>query len=296
MTEDDHVERITTLPKLPNRPVNGHKGLFGRVLVVGGQENMMGAPVLAGTAALRMGAGLVQVAVPRSILAACLSITPELIGLGLTKGAKDLLDAADAADALVIGPGLGQSPDAGDRLMRLVRISKPALIDADALNLLAREKRWPLKSFKAFAVLTPHPGEMQRLAKLIDRTDAPDDDEGRIGLATAAANAFGQIIVLKGHRTVVTDGSRVYVNDTGDSSLSKAGTGDVLSGLIGTLLAQGMDRFEAACAGVWIHGKAGEIAGLKLGRRSVLATDVIGALPDAVGAYGTSVNAAGLRG
>ena len=279
------MERITTLPKLPDRPTEGHKGMFGRVLVVGGQENMVGAPVLAGTAALRMGAGLVQIAVPKSILAACLSITPELIGLGLAKGAKDLLDAAGAADALVIGPGLGQSPDARDRLLRLIRISKPALIDADGLNLLAREKRWPTKSFKAFAVLTPHPGEMQRLAKLIDRTDVPADDEGRIGLATAAANAFGQIIVLKGHRTVVTDGSRVYVNDTGDSSLSKAGTGDVLSGVIGTLLAQGMDRFEAACAGVWIHGKAGEVAGSGLGRRSVLATDVIGALPEAIGRY-----------
>ena len=285
------MERITTLPKLPDRPTEGHKGMFGRVLVVGGQENMVGAPVLAGTAALRMGAGLVQIAVPKSILAACLSITPELIGLGLAKGAKDLLDAAGAADALVIGPGLGQSPDARDRLLRLIRISKPALIDADGLNLLAREKRWPTKSFKAFAVLTPHPGEMKRLARLIDRTDVPADDEGRIDLATAAANAFGQIIVLKGHRTVVTDGSRVYVNDTGDSSLSKAGTGDVLSGVIGTLLAQKMDRFEAACAGVWIHGRAGELAGSKLGRRCALAMDVLGALPDAIAVYDSSSNA-----
>jgi NAD(P)H-hydrate epimerase len=279
------MERITTLPKLPERPVEGHKGLFGRVLVVGGQESMVGAPALAGTAALRMGAGLVQLAVPKAILAACLSITPELIGLALTKGAKELLAAADDADALVIGPGLGQSPEARDRLMRLVQLSKPALIDADALNLLAREKRWPVKTFKAFAVLTPHPGEMKRLAKLIGRTDVPADDDGRIDLATAAANAFGQVVVLKGHRTVVTDGSRVYLNDTGDSSLSKAGTGDVLSGIIGTLLAQKMDRFEAACAGVWIHGRAGEIAGSKVGRRSVLATEVIAALSDAIREY-----------
>ena len=279
------MERITTLPKLPDRPAEGHKGMFGRVLVVGGQENMVGAPVLAGTAALRMGAGLVQVAVPKAILAACLSITPELIGLALAKGAKELLAAAEDADALVIGPGLGQSPEARDRLMRLVRLAKPALIDADGLNLLARERRWPAKTFKAFAVLTPHPGEMKRLAKLIGKADVPADDDGRINLASAAANAFGQIIVLKGHRTVVTDGSRVYLNDTGDSALSKAGTGDVLSGIIGTLLAQKMDRFEAACAGVWIHGRAGEIVGSKLGRRSVLATDVIVALSDAVREY-----------
>jgi NAD(P)H-hydrate epimerase len=279
------VERITTLPKLPERPIEGHKGMFGRVLILGGQENMIGAPALAGTAALRTGAGLVQISVPRSVLTACLSITPELIGLGLGKGAKELLAAAADADALVIGPGMGGSIDARDRLMRLIRLPKPTVVDADGLNLLAREKRWPAKAFKAHAVLTPHPGEMKRLARLIGRTDVPSDDAGRIDVALAAANAFGQVVVLKGHRTVVTDGSRVYVNDTGDSSLSKAGTGDVLSGILGTLLAQQMDRFEAACAAVWIHGKAGEIVGSRLGRRSVLAMDVINALPETLRAF-----------
>jgi NAD(P)H-hydrate epimerase len=279
------VERITTLPKLPERPIEGHKGMFGRVLILGGQENMIGAPALAGTAALRTGAGLVQISVPRSVLTACLSITPELIGLGLGKGAKELLAAAADADALVIGPGMGGSIDARDRLMRLIRLPKPTVVDADGLNLLAREKRWPAKAFKAHAVLTPHPGEMKRLARLIGRTDVPSDDAGRIDVALAAANAFGQVVLLKGHRTVVTDGSRVYVNDTGDSSLSKAGTGDILSGILGTLLAQQMDRFEAACAAVWIHGKAGEIVGSRLGRRSVLAMDVINALPETLRAF-----------
>jgi NAD(P)H-hydrate epimerase len=159
------------------------------------------------------------------------------------------------------------------------------VIDADGLNLLARAKRWPTKSFKSHAVLTPHPGEMKRLARLIGRNEVPSDETARIDLALATANAFGQVVVLKGHRTVVTDGSRVYVNDTGDSSLSKAGTGDVLSGILGTLLAQQMDRFDAACAAVWIHGKAGELCGSRLGRRSVLAMDVINALPEAVRAF-----------
>ena len=236
------MERITTLPKLPERPIEGHKGMFGRVLILGGQENMIGAPALAGTAALRTGAGLVQISVPRSVLTVCLSITPELIGLGLGKGAKELLDAAADADALVIGPGMGASINARDRLMRLIRLPKPTVIDADGLNLLAREKRWPTKTFKAHAVLTPHPGEMKRLTHHIGRTDVPTDEAGRIDVALAAANSFGQVVVLKGHHTVVTDGSRVYVNDTGDSSLSKAGTGDVLSGILGTLLAQQMDR------------------------------------------------------
>jgi hydroxyethylthiazole kinase-like uncharacterized protein yjeF len=279
--------RVHTLPPLPPRPLDGHKGLFGRVLIVGGNDGMIGAPVLAGTSALRAGAGLVQIAVPRAILHAALSITPELIGLGLGKAAgKDqLLAAAEQADAVVIGPGLGQTPEAAGRLTRLVRLNgKPMVIDADALNLLSKEKRWPTY-FKARAVLTPHPGEMKRLGKLLGRTEVATDDDGRIELATLAAQKFGQVIVLKGHRTVVADGERVFVNRTGDSTLSKAGTGDVLSGLIGTLLGQQMNGFDAACAGVNIHGRAGEIAGKTVGRRSALAREVIDALPEGIAAY-----------
>src|SRR4051794_39898948 len=280
------MNRIVILPKLPERPPEGHKGMFGRVLVVGGSDAMIGAPVLAGTAALRMGAGLVQVATPRSILAAAISITPELIGLPLVAGnLAQLVAAADAADAVVVGPGLGQSRDAKARVTRLIKLKgKSMLLDADALNLLAAEKQWPA-SFKARAVLTPHPGEMKRLAKLFKRSEVPTDDDGRIQIATLAAKTFGQVMVLKGHRTVVTDAERVYLNRTGDSTLSKAGSGDVLSGIIGTLLAQQMDHFDAACAGVWMHGRAGEIAGKRLGRRCALARDVIDALPEAIAAY-----------
>src|SRR5437870_6144692 len=136
------MDRSTTVAALPPRPPEGHKGLFGRVLVVGGNDGMIGAPVLTGTAAMRSGAGLVQIAVPRAILHAALSITPELIGLGLGKaaGKDELLDAAEKADAVVIGPGLGQSPEAATRLTRLVRLTdKPMVIDADGLNLLAKE-------------------------------------------------------------------------------------------------------------------------------------------------------------
>src|SRR2546421_8029731 len=198
------LERVKKVPPLPPRPKDGHKGLFGRVLVVGGNDGMIGAPVLAGTAALRTGSGLVQIAVPRSILSTCLSITPELIGLGLGKAAgKDqLLDAAEKADAVVIGPGLGQTPEGLARLTRLIRLAdKPMIIDADGLNLLAKEKRWPTY-FKARAGLTPHPGEMKRLGKLIGRSEVPSDDDGRIETATLAAQKFSQTVVLKGHRTV----------------------------------------------------------------------------------------------
>jgi NAD(P)H-hydrate epimerase len=271
---------------MPPRPIEGHKGLFGRVLVVGGNDGMIGAPVLAGTAALRSGAGLVQIAVPRSILHACLSITPELIGLGLGKasGKDELLKAGELADAVVIGPGLGRTPEAEGRLVRLVRLDKPMVVDADALNILSGMKKWP-SFFKASAVLTPHPGEMKRLGKLIGRSEVPPDEEGRIEIAAAAAEAFGQVVLLKGNQTVVTDGRRVYVNQSGDSTLSKAGTGDVLSGVLGTLLAQGIDRFDAACLAAHLHGRAGEIAGATMGRRCALARDVVDALPAAMGEH-----------
>lgn len=280
------MDRIDQPPKLPDRPADGHKGMFGRVLIVGGNDQMLGAPVLAGTSALKMGAGLVQIAVPQSILPAALSVTPELIGLGL-KGSKTKSDdrkldeAAEKADAIVIGPGLGTSPDAGRRLSRIVRLKKPMVVDADALNLLAAGKKWP-KYFKAHAVLTPHPGEMARLGKLLGRSTVPADDDGRIELAVLAAKAFGQIIVLKGNRTIVTDGTRVYLNKTGDSSLSKAGTGDVLSGMIGTLLSQKLNPLDAAMLAVWLHGAAGEISGRRVGMRSVFARDVIESIPAAI--------------
>ena len=281
------MQKITTPPPLPERPAEGHKGLFGRVLVVGGNDGMIGAPVLAATSALRMGAGLVQLAVPRAILSACLSITPELIGIGLGKAAgKDqLLEAGEKADAVVIGPGLGRTPEAMGRVQRLIRLEKPMVIDADGLNLLSDLKRWPTY-FKAKAVLTPHPGEMARLAKLLDRTGpVPTDEAGRTELAAVAAEVFGQVVLLKGDRTIVTDGRRVYVNTTGDSSLSKAGAGDVLCGVIATLLAQQVDPFEAATIGAYLHGRAGELAGEKLGRRCVLARDVIDTLAEAIAEY-----------
>src|SRR5688500_5583919 len=280
------MHRIESPPPLPPRPLEGHKGLFGRVLIVGGNEGMIGAPAFAAAAALRTGAGLVQIAVPRAILAAALAITPESIGLGLGKAAgKDkLLEAGEKADAIVIGPGLGRTPEAMGRLTRLVRLEKPMVVDADGLNLLADQKKWP-SYFKARAVLTPHPGEMARLGKLIGRTDVPTDEDGRIDIAREAAEAFGQVVVLKGNQTVVTDARRVYVNHTGNSALSKGGTGDVLCGILGTLLGQELDPFDAATLAVYLHGRAGQLAGEKLGLRSVLARDVIDAIPAAIAEY-----------
>jgi hydroxyethylthiazole kinase-like uncharacterized protein yjeF len=181
----------------------------------------------------------------------------------------------------VIGPGLGQSAAAKRRVMQIVRYKKPMVVDADALNLISHLRLWPI-FFQASAVLTPHPGEMARLVRLFGKTNVPGDDEGRIEIAVQAAKIFNQVIVLKGFRTIVTDGIHTYMNESGDCSLAKAGTGDVLSGMIGTLLGQKMERFHAACLAVYLHGRAGELAGMKIGKRSVLAHEVVDAISQAV--------------
>lgn len=283
------LQHVSAPPPLPARPDDGHKGLFGKVLVVGGSDAMLGAPVLAGTAALRTGSGLVQIAIPQAMAPFALSITPELtsLPLGDSPNRSLLVAAAEKADVLVIGPGMGTGRLARQRLWKLLTVARPTVLDADALNLIAASGEWPA-TMSLRAVLTPHPGEMARLLPLMAApgdpngapTAVPTDDAGRQQLAIAAARAFKQIVLLKGHQTVVTDGRRIFVNHTGDSSLSKGGAGDVLAGMIGSLIGQGMEPFDAACLGAHLHGRAGELAGRKLGPRSVLARDVIDALSE----------------
>jgi NAD(P)H-hydrate epimerase len=244
---------------------------------------MIGAPAFAGLAALRGGCGLVYLATAQGILPEVLGIAPELVGIPLRSLKQDrrFHQTAEAADALVIGPGMGMADETGERLSWLVTLGKPAVIDADALTLLS-QGRIARDSIKLRGVFTPHPGEMARLANWLKLGEVPSDEEGRIAIASAAASALGQVVVLKGHRTVISDGRRHRVNQTGDSSLAKAGTGDVLSGLIGSLLAQGMEPFDAASLGVHLHGRAGELAGARMGTRSVLARDVIDSLSTAI--------------
>jgi NAD(P)H-hydrate epimerase len=272
--------RIFKLPPLPARPEDGHKGTFGRVLVIGGNSEMIGAPVFAGASAFRSGAGLVQIATPKAILLHALSVEPELIGLSLPAPKKKWDEATRKADAIVIGPGLGQLDESKKLIDAVLKLDKPVVIDADALNILSTRKSWP-KAVLARCVLTPHPGEMQRLGRLFGKTDQSQLPDDRIDTATRAARAFGQIVVLKGSRTIVTDGDRFYINTTGDSSLSKAGTGDVLTGICATLLAQSLDPFDAACIAVWVHGKAGEIAGQKHTPRSTTARDIVDSISKA---------------
>lgn len=282
--------RTQPLPALPARPASGHKGLFGRVLVVGGDASMFGAAVLAATAALRAGSGLVQVAVPRAVLAHAIAITPELIGLPLDEeestDAPALERAIASADAIVVGPGMGRSPASARRLRRLLESGRPGVLDADALNLLAEAKVSWVKHLRGSFVLTPHPGEMARLLAMLDQPPrVPDDHAGRRAAAERVARTLGQVVLLKGHRTVIADGTRWVVSRTGDSTLSKAGAGDVLSGVIGSLIGQKMGLFESAVAGAWIHGTAGELAGDTFGRRGALARDVALLIPEAVRRY-----------
>ena len=273
------LQQITALPRLPARPDQGHKGTFGKVLVIGGSEGMIGAPGFAGLAALRMGCGLAYVASPGEVLGFILAAAPELVGIAVgSKPGPRLAAAVASCDATIVGPGMGQSSTAADLLKLAIKTAAPVLLDADALNLIASGKAM-LRRKPNTMVLTPHPGEMVRLARQFDVFDVPHDQPGRIKVAVAAARHFQQIVVLKGHRTIISDGQRYAVNMTGDSTLAKGGSGDILCGMIGTLLAQGMPPFEAAMLGVHLHGKAGEYAGRQVGKRSALAREVIDAIP-----------------
>ncbi|HVY67124.1 MAG TPA: NAD(P)H-hydrate dehydratase [Gammaproteobacteria bacterium] len=251
---------------LPRRPRSAHKGSSGRLLLVGGGPGMAGAIRLAAEAALRVGAGLVYVATHPDNVAAVLAGRPEIICRGVTavSGLDDWLDTVDAA---VLGPGLGQTPWARVLHERLLAASLPLVVDADALNLLAaapgRRDRW---------VLTPHPGEAARL--LGSSTGAIQHD--RIGAVRELASRYGAVAVLKGANTLVAtpdarDPPRVC--DRGNPGMASAGMGDVLSGVIGSLLVQTGDLTASARAGVLLHALAGDAAA-RDGERGTLASDL----------------------
>lgn len=273
--------RLRAIPSLPARPADGHKGTFGHLLILAGSSGMIGAPILCGLSALRCGCGLAYLAAPEEVLPWVLMHVPELVGVPLGKAPQNsrFEELATKAAALAAGPGMGTGAASLARLKKLLRLGKPCVLDADAITLLAKEE---IMVAGAQLVLTPHPGEMARLARWLKLGDVPQDEEGRIQIAVAAARRLRQVILLKGHHTIITDGQQYRVNESGDTSLSKAGTGDVLTGVIGSLLAQGMAPFDAASLGAHLHGLAGETAGHKLGVRSVLARDVAECLHTAI--------------
>lgn len=274
------MQIINTLPPAPPRPADSHKGTFGRVLIIGGSRGMSGAPSLAGLGALRGGAGLVYVAVPHEILPIVASIEPSYLTIplamreepgGLSVDALTALaQACDGKDAIAIGPGLGLTRDTTSIVTSLYReIAQPMVVDADALNALAAQPN-ALKQAAGPRVFTPHPGEFARLLGL----DIAKVQGKREKLAAEFAKAHGVIVLLKGPRSIITDGERLVINQTGNSGMATGGTGDVLTGLITALLGQGMSPFEAAQLGAHLHGLAGDLAAADLSQPGLIASDL----------------------
>ncbi|HEY8504230.1 MAG TPA: NAD(P)H-hydrate dehydratase [Gemmataceae bacterium] len=279
------LEIVTALPKLPPRPRDGHKGTFGRVLVVAGSRGMSGAAILTGSGALRGGAGLVQVVCPREVQPVVAAGNPCYLTAGLAcdsdghfAGAAEdqLIALAERADVLAVGPGLGVTEGTIWLVRNLLeRGGRPTVLDADGLNVLAPLEPGELRGRADPLILTPHPGELARLLG----TSAAELLADREARAVAFAADQGVVLVLKGHQTLVTDGRRLYRNETGNPGMGTGGTGDVLTGLIAALLGQGLDPFAAAQLGVFLHGRAGDLAAAELGEVSLTAADLPDYLP-----------------
>jgi ADP-dependent NAD(P)H-hydrate dehydratase len=280
------VTAITDLPRLPPRPVEANKGTFGRVLVVAGSRGMSGAAVLCASAALRGGAGLVHLAVAADLLPLVAPANPCYLTVPLpgddqgrlsSAALPALLERVRASTVAAIGPGLGQSPELWHLLQGVLeQTPTPLVLDADALNLLVGRTE-QLKAHRGPMVLTPHPGEFARLIGC----DTSVVQGGREALAVRFAQDLGVVLVLKGHATLVTDGRRLYRNSTGNPGMATGGTGDVLTGLIGALIGQGLEAFAAAQLGTYLHGLAGDLARDEVGEVSLTASDLLNALPRA---------------
>jgi len=281
-------ERFLAVPTLPARPQDSNKGMYGRVLVVAGSRGMIGAAALCGGACLRSGAGLVRIACPSVIAPTVASFEPSYMTLALPhdddglvqfEPSRGLLEKAlEKTDVLAVGPGLGESDEVKALIHWLLDAVKvPIVLDADGLNALDGDAG-RLHGRSAPTVITPHPGEFARLVGASIK-EVQADREGR---AVALAGTSGALVVLlKGSRTVVTDGRRVYVNETGNPGMATGGVGDVLTGVIAALLGQKLPAFEAAVLGAYAHGLAGDIARDQNGMIGMVAGDVVDALPDA---------------
>lgn len=284
------------IPPLPTRSEDAHKGSVGRILVIGGcdaGETMAGAPALTARAAFRSGAGLVRIVVPESLRHVLAVMAPTATVSPLPPGVAcdQLLGIVDsfAADVVALGPGLSDSIRHGVVLELVQRCPKPLVIDADGLNLLARATAGkpgiPLGDARPGGgtggprpcVLTPHPGEARRLLEAWGRREGANRQETALTLHECT----GAVIVLKGRGTLVTNGERLYTNETGNAGMATGGTGDVLTGVIAALMGQGMESFEAGVLGVHLHGLAGDFAAQDIGPISMTAEDVIAYLPDA---------------
>lgn len=270
-----------------NRPDDSNKGTLGSLLCICGSYGMAGAAIMAGKAALRCGLGLLKIAVPKSIYPVCATNILESVyypleetsnGVISSKNTDFLLEMCEKSSAVVIGCGLSVCDDTKNLVQSVItNCEKPLVIDADALNCICNKPEI-LKNLKAPAIITPHPGEMARLLHSTPKTV----NSNRENTAIDFAKKFGVVTVLKGAGTIIAspDGE-VYINHTGNSGMATGGSGDVLSGIIGSLLAQGASPINAAAAGVFLHGTIGDLAAEKLGKISMLPTDMIDMIPTA---------------
>ena len=276
MKELDHA---SVLAKLPDRDPRGHKGDYGRLLLLCGSRGYTGAAALVAMGALRCGAGLVFLGVPESIYAIeAVKLTETVVfplldreGMFAAEAAEQIKERLGRMDAVLIGPGLGQS-DGTFAVLRCVLecFSGPVIVDADGINLLSQHKDL-LRGRTGITILTPHEGEA---ARLLGRavTDRQTD-------ALLLARELGAILVLKRHQTLLTHGEVVFCNPTGNPGMAVGGSGDVLAGMIAGLLGQKLSALDAAACAVWLHGAAGDLCAREMGQYAMLPTDYLEVLP-----------------
>ena len=264
---------------LPDRAVDSHKGDFGKILLLCGSRGYTGAAYLAAQASLRSGAGLVFLGVPESIYAieaiklneAIVFPLPDVDGKLSEEAIPEILERLPAMDAVLLGPGLGRREGVFQVVKSVLEQAPcPVVLDADGINVMAAHKDI-LRGRTGPTILTPHAGEFARLGGNVemDRQKAAED----------MAKDLGCVILLKGHRTVVTDGNATYINPTGNPGMAVGGSGDVLAGIITALLGQKIGPLEAAACGAWIHGAAGDRCAEELGQYGMLPSDMLNVLP-----------------
>ncbi len=288
---------FSNIPELPSRPIDAHKGLFGHCILIGGAKGMSGAIAIAGMACSRAGAGNVTLAVPECSHGIVAMLDPHYMTLPLPCDSDGRLSAEAECKlttflqrasnlrkiCIAIGPGLGRSESSDNIVAQLFEsIPHTLVVDADALNSLSESRIWKrllcgkISPNPVLRILTPHPGEWERLSGV-----SATDREGQVSAAQSIAARTNCIVVLKGNQSVITDGGRCFVNTTGNASMAIGGSGDCLTGMIAALVCQGMLGIDAARLGTHLHGLAGDLAHDELGTPSTLAKDLIRFLPNA---------------
>lgn len=281
--EGEHhlIDRTLVREWLPDRPVDGHKGTFGKCCILAGSVGYTGAPILTSRAAVRTGTGLVFLGVPEDIYTIAAVKSDEAMPSPLPcedgklseEAVIPALEKLAGCDAALIGPGLGRSAGVETVVERVMdTVQYPLVVDADGINALAGNMDILYRRRDCPTIITPHDGEFRRMGG-----DLSDGD--RLTAAQRFAMTFGCLLILKGHRTIVAlPGGQTFINTTGNSGMAKGGSGDVLAGMLVSLLAQGLHPVKAACCAVWLHGRAGDKCRERYGERSMTPTDMIAML------------------